>query len=548
MEFHFVDLANEAKPVAKKKDREKETDKPAARGRNDVPVQQTPVEVPPNSTASGSGLQGNNGAASTATGQTLVEPVRNANDTVSDNRTNRTDGGESEQSDDELDRCDELTRKQADELLERKKNQMGREFKAHQKAVNRAYTIASSEKVDTLDYQGLKVRNDDLFKQWKEGAALYWKLIRLVDDAIAESYEDCFTIMEEEYFDASAVFGKKLQELERAIQVDSRPASEVGNVDATRFKLVMPSATIPNTWGKFDGNRQKWLGFRDRYLAAVHNNPDVDESYKNMHLTQSLIGEAAKVLGERQTAGDSYQQAWERILEKYDRPYAIASDVMNDFYKLPVIQPPASANALENMSNKTHEVIRQLRALKYPVEHWDFVLVHALHERLDDATSKEWEKMRNGDNEPKITQMLEFLDKEAAASKRTTSRESLTVSVSNERALDRPIQSRTGTIKKTFQVYPCEVCPRQSGETHRIFDCPNFLAMSPIGRKDFALRRRLCLNCLKKGHTKANCDDPRYCTFTQCRDDPKHNSLLCVHKPSNQVSANHGAVGGKRSA
>lgn len=338
-----------------------------------------------NATASASGSQSNVGAAPAVTGQALAEALRNVNDAVIDNQANRTDGRESEQSNDELDRQDE----QVDEPLERKKNQMGREFKAHQKAINRAYKIALSEKVDTLDYQGLKVRNDDLFKQWTEGSVLYWKLIRLVDDAIAESYEDCFTIMEEEYFEASAVFGKKLQTLERAIEVNSRSASEVGNADATRFKLVMPSASIPNTWGKFDGNRQKWLGFRDRYVAAVHNNPDVDESYKNMHLTQSLIGEAAKVLGERQTAGDSYQQAWERILEKYDRPYAIASDVMNDFYKLPVIQPPASANALENMSNKTHEVIRQLRALKYPVEHWDFVLVHTLHERLDDATSKE---------------------------------------------------------------------------------------------------------------------------------------------------------------
>lgn len=426
---------------------------------------------------------------------------------------------------------------------------LSRAFKSHQKVIHRAYEFTQSERLNTSNHQNLSLRYGELNKEWEESRIVYRKLIKLVDDHMVQSYDDCFYIMEEEYFDASSALGTKIDTLERQVKSASQPASEVGNnLEQTQIKVVMPVHTVQNTWGKFDGNRRKWLGFRDRFVAAVHNNENVDEAFKLMHLVGSMTGAAANVLGERQETGDSYKDAWDRIIAKYDKPYLIARDYMSDFYALPVLHSPVSANDLENMSNKTHEVIRQLRALKYPVEHWDFVLVHGLHERLDDATAKEWEKERNGKDMPTVTEMLEFLDKEAAASKRTRGpREGMSISVGNEYALERAkevnrLGKKTGAFSKT---YPCEACPPASGETHPIFKCPNFLALSPYARKDFAMRRKLCLNCLKKGHGRNECGDPRRCSYVQCRSDPMHNSLLCPHKPSGQFSANHGAVGGQ---
>lgn len=443
---------------------------------------------------------------------------------------------------------DELEQGQLEQIEETVES---KQFKAHQRTIHRLYMFSLSDKIETLDHEGLRIRNNELARQWEKASELFYSLIGQIDDAMAKSYDTCLAIMEEEYFDASAVFGKKISEFESASALKSRSASEVGHpLEEKQLKLVMPVHSIPNTWGKFDGNKRKWLGFRDRFLAAIHNNPDVSEPYKQMHLVQSLTGRAANTLGERRSATDSYQEAWERLMEVYNKPYDIARDHMNDFYALPVLQSPPTANELENMANKTHETIRQLRSLQYPVDTWDFVFVHALHERLDDDTAKAWEKARST-HAPTASEMLEFLDKEASASKQTRNdRREMTVTIDNERAKERPSTSNwkvtqkpknTGAIPKT---YPCEACPPGSGQTHPIYSCPEFLSLNPQSRKQFAMRRNLCVNCLKKGHQKDSCGDQRRCTFIQCRQDPMHNSLLCPYKQTNH-SVNLGAVGGK---
>lgn len=55
-----------------------------------------------------------------------------------------------------------------------------------------------------------------------------------------------------------------------------------------------------------------------------------------------------------------------------------------------------------------------MRSLKYPVEHFDVIFVHLLHDRLDPETSKAWELKRESER-PKIQDMLKFLDTQAKA-------------------------------------------------------------------------------------------------------------------------------------
>ena len=73
---------------------------------------------------------------------------------------------------------------------------------------------------------------------------------------------------------------------------------------------------------------------------------------------KSLKGDAATTLEQGFVTGGSYQEAWERLMSVYNNPYRIASNYLRDFYRLPVLQSPASAPELKKMSDIAHETIR----------------------------------------------------------------------------------------------------------------------------------------------------------------------------------------------
>lgn len=166
------------------------------------------------------------------------------------------------------------------------------------------------------------------------------------------------------------------------------------------------------------------------------------------------------------------------------------------------------------------------------MDHWDFIFVHALHERLDHHTAREWELARSSD-QPTAMEITKFLDKEAGASKvqSMNERKQLTVVLDNRqpkgniKGATAALGKRTGTIPKQQE---CEACG--GGQYHPLFKCPNFLSLNVNARKEFITRRRICANCLQKGHSKEFCADRLRCGYTQCQNDPAHNSLLCPVK------------------
>lgn len=414
-----------------------------------------------------------------------------------------------------------------------------RQFNAHQRAINRISKFVQSDKMERSVLEMIKKRQEELEKEWTQIHDLFYTLIGQVEEHMVQDYDTAIEVLEEVYFEANSIMSDRITVLEGKIVSDSRSASEVGQ-DERPIKLIMPvqQHNMQNTWGKFAGKLRSWIGFRDRFKAAIHNNKDISDAYKLSYLLQSLVGPASEALGK----SDNYQQAWERLLELYNKPYPIAQEHLRDFYNLPTLQTLATASELERMSNVTHEVIRQLQSLEYPVEHWDFVFVHGLHERLDAKTAREW-ALSNQSNNPPISEMLKFLDREAAALQHTRNdRKEITVTVNNDAKSVRSsnmsrkdIGKNTGTIAKQFR---CEACP----EYHKLYECPSFNSLNLNARKELLKRRRICVNCLKKGHDKDNCFDEKRCSYQQCRDDPIHNSLLCPYKMHKSARVNMGQM------
>lgn len=401
--------------------------------------------------------------------------------------------------------------------------------------INRMAEFVNSNGFITLDYYGAQLRQKRLESYWSSLEAMYYQLICKLDESEIATLQESYEQADELCLDTLAILRKKVTELDPKLIEKTTSESDV-NQKQMNIKVTLEGQhhNIQNTWGDFDGNLLKWKGFHDRYVEGMHKLESVSSSYKFLRLKQSLIGKAAQALGEWQLTEDNYAEAWDRLNQLYDKPQLIAHEHLRQFYRLPELQGKATSNELQRMANVTHETIRQLRGFKLPVEHYDFIFVHNLQDRLDADTKKQWE-LQKTDDWPKLEDLLKFLDKQASvlANAQTKNRQNFNMTVPNPVPFPRGFNKRQGdgaralspsggAIKKRTL---CEVC----NGNHPIHFCPEYLSLNLNGRSEFVRLRKLCQNCLRKDHRTNQCTD-KTCSYDQCKENPYHNSTLCPYK------------------
>lgn len=413
------------------------------------------------------------------------------------------------------------------------------QFNSIIRSINKMSEYVGSEAFDGIDFARAGARHERLIELWDKLNEIHLRLIQDADQAIVDELQDKLSTAEDQYIDAVALLRMRMDELRPVTQMTGSDAGSRSTRQDTpqpiSVEVKLPAQqTIKNTWGQFDGTPIYWKGFHDRFVAAVHNNKDIAPALKYTYLVDSLSKKLAKELGGWDANDDSYDKAWERLVKVHDRPYVIAREHIRMMEQLPVLTAPATAEQLQTMANVTHEQIRQLLSMGIPADKWDIWICHLLHSRLQNETGRQWDLQRSSES-PTAEEMLDFLDKQAAALTNVSHqpRDQLRITVPNERAGRNQSKSRgssasrastpaSGQNKKRF---PCEAC----GEDHPLFVCEHFASLNFNARKDFVLRRQICPNCLKRGHTKDKCYQVK-CSLDACKLDPCHNSLLCPIK------------------
>lgn len=322
------------------------------------------------------------------------------------------------------------------------------------------------------------------------------------------------------------------------VQPNAPANQQVIRVGAQEIVVKMQNGKMmENTWGYFDGNLTKWQGFHDRYCAVVHKDESISNAMKFIHLQSSLKGRAAQALSSWQDSEENYMEAWDRLKQLFQRKYQTSKELLWKIRDLPKMDK-ASSGMLQKFSNVAHEVLRQLKGLKYPVEHFDLIFVHALHDKLDPETSKAWELKRSSET-PAINELLEFLDKQAKASQGIQYHEHKNQKDNRKRhGDDKHFDSKRArhesskekddsNDKKDYKT--CRVCK----EIHPVIRCPKFKEMNMNERKKIVREKELCFNCLKPYHNS------KECFSNEChRCNVKHNMLLCPKSPANEKSVN----------
>lgn len=394
-------------------------------------------------------------------------------------------------------------------------------FQAAINAIDRMMAFCRSERLKELPKEEVELRLEVLKESWNTAREMEEILARKEDQFKMAEVERKVAETEELYFMAWAMLKKRKKELS---------VKETEKEQQNFVKLSLPH--VKSTWGEFDGTITKWQGFRDGFVAAVHENDRVAPEYKFAYLKKSLTGRAAQMLGEWQLTESNYCEAWHRMNEVFNRKYATCRELLRQFFKLPSLQGPAKAVDLKRMANVTQETMHKLQAQRVSTEGWDMIVVHVLHERLDEETACRWEESRTSEL-PTIKDMCTFLLKRAvklenAQAHRKIEKSSPSTSLTAQLEMarlertkqKRPTQDRQEGKKKM----PCLIC---TSIDHPMWCCPEFLSLSLLARSKYINEKRICRNCLKVGHTPKNCFQG---PCTRCPGTQFHNSVLCPIK------------------
>ncbi|CAA9997912.1 unnamed protein product [Nesidiocoris tenuis] len=304
-------------------------------------------------------------------------------------------------------------------------------------------------------------------------------------------------------------------------------------------QIALPPIKLPT----FSGNYNDWLPFYDMFTAIVDANMNIPNIQKLHYLKSSLIGEAASIINSVQLISSNYEVALKLLTDRYHNKNVIVKRHIKDLCDLPKIQQK-SQSALHHLWDETMKGVRALKALGQPVEYWDTIIVHLTTSKFDIETFRIWEEKWSG-SLATIDDLSAFLDHRCRVLDACSNFALKPTAVSQpfpfkpERRAAKLNTGKGAHAVNSFLVSRdksgAQTCP-ECDQLHKLFDCPSFLQISSLDRKNVVLKHRLCLNCFR-----SECR-PNRCKLSGCKICyRKHNTLL--HTSESSFPANGGTFG-----
>ncbi|GFW54078.1 uncharacterized protein TNCV_3828861 [Trichonephila clavipes] len=130
----------------------------------------------------------------------------------------------------------------------------------------------------------------------------------------------------------------------------------VSNMKSSNFKL--PKINIK----RFSGNYKDWPSFKDLYVSLVLDNMCLSNIQKFQYLRGLLLSEPVNIINHIPITETAYNDAWEKLLARYDKKKQIIFSLIKTFMEEPSFNDTNSSN-LRNVADTSDEVIRGLKNL-----------------------------------------------------------------------------------------------------------------------------------------------------------------------------------------
>lgn len=313
---------------------------------------------------------------------------------------------------------------------------------------------------------------------------------------------------------------KHIEGVERRCSVES---DKPGHHYTHEVKL--PTIKLPN----FDGNYLKWLEFRDTFDSLIHSNDNIPDISKFHYLRSCLEGGAAVIIKSIELTNANYNVAWELLCDRYNNKNVLINNHLKSFFNLESLNRE-SHKSLRFVIDHVSKNLKALNALGEPTDKWDTLIIYIIVQKLDSVTSVKWEEYKAGLVwPPTLDDFFQFLRQRADILETVYGGSKPVPTNRNDRFFHGREQKPLKTFFTSMTNRSCFYC----NQPHRIYECKLFVGMNPEAREVEVTKRKLCLNCLRPGHSTSNC---RLSSCKAC--NKKHNSLLCnkqnVHKNLNK--------------
>ncbi|XP_075162693.1 uncharacterized protein LOC142235322 [Haematobia irritans] len=334
------------------------------------------------------------------------------------------------------------------------------------------------------------------------------------------------TTMQQDAFNKLVQSQTALLERLSALQSQPQPSahttlSHTANTTSQPVDVRLPKINVPF----FDGKYSEFKSFFDLFNSCIHNNQSLTAAQKFQYLKGLLKDDPAALIRHLQVSEQSYEEALQKLKERYDKPSLVVDSLIETFMSIPKAE---NSQTLRNVSNIADEVIRGLRSQGTDAEKRDPWLIYLLCKKVDRETLHAWAEHSGQSSFPSLESFINFINQRCDALERLPTSEIETRSKLSNRG--KPSRAYTSTMKKV-----CAACP----ESHHISYCPIFNKLDVPQRSELAKTKLLCFNCLKPNHRVQNCQSKHVCN--SCRGH--HHTLLHPErkhspKPNNSTSNN----------
>ncbi|GFV23376.1 uncharacterized protein TNCV_4780891 [Trichonephila clavipes] len=176
---------------------------------------------------------------------------------------------------------------------------------------------------------------------------------------------------ETKYYETKAKLQNILENLSVRTYVyndNSDVFENVSNMKSSNFKL--PKINIE----RFSGNYKDWPSFKDLYVSLVHDNMCLSNIQKFQYLRGLLLSEPANIIKHIPITETAYNEAWEKLLARYDKKKQIIFSLVKTFMEQPSFNDTNSSN-LSNIADTSDEVIRGPKSMDTETESRDHAVI-----------------------------------------------------------------------------------------------------------------------------------------------------------------------------
>ena len=238
-------------------------------------------------------------------------------------------------------------------------------------------------------------------------------------------------------------------------------------------KRSLPRVNLPS----FSGSYESWLGFHELFKSLVDDDKEIPDIGKLYHLKGCLRDEAAEVIASIELSSENYTVAWNLLKLRYDNRKTIRQAHVKALLNLPVLSREFTVRSLLYQVQKH---VRELEALKEPVDQWDTLLVEIIKQKLNSFICEKWEDSSCESANPTFKELITFM-KRSGQFEDIKPYQNLEKpkKISEKNFLNlRPNQRLQHAFAASATKYPCPHC---QGE-RAIYNCANFKKLAPTER------------------------------------------------------------------